>query len=755
MLINSNLIEGGIMINSRIILKFHPGSEPSRYFRDAADSLTQLQASEWKRISDKFGRLSLDPLYTAEPESVIRKLESDGGVSKENSLTLFFVTTLPTIVDPSDVLAEILAWSDIETAYLQPEPTDATVNSQDDPRFTNQGYLQPAPLGIDAFFAWTQTGGDGAGQHFVDVERGWTLNHEDLSATAIPLINGVILATSRAHGTSVLGEVCANDNGIGGVGIAPHLQTVAVSSSNDSSLQDAILSAITYLTNTVGGSGIILIEQQWVNYNGLTNMIVEADLSIRTAIRLATQLNHLVVEAAGNGGHDLDAYNDPNSGAIFRRGDPGFQDSGAVVVGAASSTLPHAQLAFSNFGSRIDCFGWGENVDTTSSNAIGATNLYTSGFNGTSSASPIVTGAALSVQGMQSAKTGAPFNPATLRAILSDPSLGTPSTGQVGVMPNLQRIASSVLNLVPDVYVRDTVSDNGSPHGGIASVSPDIIIRSSKEGNPQSTFGEGSGTENNNQLSNPIGNGVDYFGYIRIRNRSSVPANGVVATLYWSFPATLLLPTNWNLIGAISVDVPPGNILTVTQAINWPRANVPPPGHYCFIATVTHPYDQSPNLTSIGTIQNFAAFVQINNNVAWRNFNVTDIRPNGSSETRELPFNLPNPDPGPFVDMEVEFLANLPPGSRLWLQMPSFIHPAVGYPVSPGTIPRTNRVELHYRGTSEPIRSQVLPSQTDMTLQVWIPQKYWDGPGFEVAARQLYRGIEVGRITWLLRLMDD
>lgn len=743
------------MADNRIILKFRPDSAPSQYSGGAADSLTQQQVTEWTRISNKFGLLSLEPLFTAEPESVINKLESDGGISKENSLTLFFVTTLPITVDPGDVIAEILAWSDIETAYLQPEPTDTSINPQDDPRFTNQGYLQPAPLGIDAVFAWTQPGGDGAGQHFIDVEQGWTLNHEDLSARAIPLINGTILASSRAHGTSVLGEVCANDNGVGGVGIAPNLQTVAVSSTNNSSAQNAILSAISYLTNTVGGSGIILIEQQWVSHNGLSNMILESELSVRTAFRLATQLNHLVVEAAGNGSHDLDAYEDPGAGAIFRRGDPSFQDSGALVVGAASSGLPHAQLGFSNFGSRVDCFGWGQNVDTASSNSIGATNLYTNGFNGTSSASPIVTGAALSVQGMQSAKTGAPFNPATLRAILSDSSIGTPSTGQIGVMPNLQRIASSVLNLVPDVYVRDTILDTGSPHRGIASASPDIIIRRSQVVDPQSAFGEGSGTDNNNQLSDPIGNGLDYFGYIRIRNRSSVPAYGVVATLYWASPATLLLPTRWNLIGAISVDVPPGNILTVTQAINWPRANVPPPAHYCFIATVSHPYDQSPNLTSIGTIQNFAAFVQINNNVAWRNFNVTDIRPNGPSETCELPFNLPNPDPGPFIDMEVQFIANLPPGSRLWLQLPTYIHPAAGYPVSPGTNPGTNRVELSYQGTSKPIRSQVLPGQTDMTLQVRIPQKYWETASYEVAARQLYRGIEIGRITWLLRLIGD
>jgi hypothetical protein len=739
---------------ARIVLKFKPENAPARYSEKAGDFFTQQQKTEWEKIVQKFGLLSLEPLFTSQPEDVIRKLEANANVPRERSLTLYFSTILPTTADPGDVVAELLAWSDIDTAYVQPEPTNTT-NPGDDPRYLNQGYLQPAPLGIDAVFAWSQPGGDGLGQHFVDVEQGWTFNHEDLAARQIPLINGTISPPTRAHGTSVLGEICASDNKLGGIGIVPSLQTVAASSASGSKVYDAILAAVSYLSNTIARSGVILIEQQWINYNNHPNMIVEADPAVRDVIRLATQLNHLVVEAAGNGSIDLDAYADPKDGAIFRRGDPNYRDSGAVVVGAGSSSLPHAQLSFSNYGSRIDCYGWGENVDTASSNDAGATNLYTNGFNGTSSASPIVAGAALSIQGMQATKSGSVFNPATLREILRDPALGTPASGQIGVMPNLQRIASGVLGLVPDIYVRDFAADNGLPHGGVSSVSPDIIVRRNPVGNPQGAYGEGSGTENNNQLGDPIGHGTDYHAYIRIRNRSSVPAKGVVATLYWAYPSTLVLPSQWNLIGSALVDVPAGNILTVTQGITWPKAQVPPPGHYCFIATVSHQYDQAPNLGAIGTIQNFAAFVQVNNNVAWRNFDVADIRPAGQSETRELPFRLPNPDPGPFVGMKVEFLTDLPPGSRLWLQMPSTIHSNPRYPTSPGTSRGTIKVELRPNGTSEPIESQVLPRYTDMTLQVRIPSKHWPGAGYEVAARQLYRGIEVGRITWLLRLTED
>ncbi len=41
-----------------------------------------------------------------------------------------------------------------------------------DPRNTNQDYLDAAPTGIDARYAWAFPGGDGAGQRIVDLERG-------------------------------------------------------------------------------------------------------------------------------------------------------------------------------------------------------------------------------------------------------------------------------------------------------------------------------------------------------------------------------------------------------------------------------------------------------------------------------------------------------------------------------------------------------------------------------------------------------
>jgi hypothetical protein len=120
------------------------------------------------------------------------------------------------------------------------------------------------------------------------------------------------------------------------------------------------------------------------------------------------------------------------------------------MVGAGSSAAPHQRLDFSNFGSRIDCFAWGENIETTGDGWTGtATNTYTTGFGGTSGASPIVTGAALIIQSWRAGKGKSRCSPAEMRDLLSDASLNTPSanpaTDLIGVMPDLRAVIGSFM----------------------------------------------------------------------------------------------------------------------------------------------------------------------------------------------------------------------------------------------------------------------------------------------------------------------
>ena len=88
---------------------------------------------------------------------------------------------VPAGVHPDELLRAVRQLDDVETAYVM-RPGPPPVSPADDPRNANQGYLDAAPNGIDARYAWSLgiPGVDGAGIGFVDMEQGWNLNHEDL-----------------------------------------------------------------------------------------------------------------------------------------------------------------------------------------------------------------------------------------------------------------------------------------------------------------------------------------------------------------------------------------------------------------------------------------------------------------------------------------------------------------------------------------------------------------------------------------------
>jgi hypothetical protein len=329
----------------------------------------------------------------------------------------------------------------VEEAYVEGGPTPPpVVQPADDPRSASQGYLDAAPGGIDARWAWGVA--DGAGVGFVDLEQGWTLNHEDLVAAGIGLISGVVQAY-HGHGTAVLGQVVGVDNTRGVVGIAPQANARVVSQYRSATVYSTA-QAIVSATGVMNPGDVLLLEAQ-TNFGGFSLVPVEVEAAVFDAIRHAVDAGIVVVQAAGNGGNDLDNYTDASGHAVLNRSSPHFRDSGAIMVGAASAAAPHSRLAFSNHGSRIDCFGWGEGIVTTGDGWTGtSTTVYTTGFGGTSGASPIVSGAALLMQSWRRRVHGQIFNPADLRAMLSSPTHNTasanPAADRIGVMPDLRRL---------------------------------------------------------------------------------------------------------------------------------------------------------------------------------------------------------------------------------------------------------------------------------------------------------------------------
>jgi subtilisin family serine protease len=353
-------------------------------------------------------------------------------------------------------VAVLLADPAVEAAFVAPDITLATTVSEPSaaqrdacpiatPSYESyQGYLAPAPGGIDAAAAW-QRGSRGAGVWFADIEGNWNPAHEDLDGKRITHVGGERIDDRgwRAHGTAVLGEVVGVDNGKGVVGIAPDVDRVFTSSIGGTSVADAINAAQMALRP----GDVLLIELQGAgprrNY-----IAVEYWDDIYDVIRAATDRGVIVIEAAGNGGENLEhkAY-----GGKFDRK---VRDSGAIIVGAGGPArkgfTDRARLDFSNYGARVDVQGWGRGVATLDYGDLQKCNEagdrhYTDAFSGTSSASPIVAGAAILLQSF--ARThGTPMTPAQMRDLLR--ATGTAQTGNtkqpIGPRPDLARAFARV-----------------------------------------------------------------------------------------------------------------------------------------------------------------------------------------------------------------------------------------------------------------------------------------------------------------------
>ncbi|CUB44788.1 S8 family peptidase [Bacillus cereus] len=446
-------------VTKQLILKFK--NEANLPYQDGIEKFIKEEKRDPELIGilAEYPNVTINRLFNSLNPKEIKNLGKeikDSDRISSNLLNYYIVETQDDI-DVQALLTKIEKSSLVETAYLQEEEAppaerfpNLSVNPYDEPRLTRQGYLEPAPLGINAPYAWSIKGGDGKGTTFVDMEYGWLFNHEDLVNQKIELISGQNKSEHHDHGTSVLGIVSAEDNNIGGIGIAPKAKVKVVSQIRDNgnyNTADAILSAV----NNMQAGDILLLEAQatYDGYGDKNYFPVEVKPDIFDAIRMGTNKGIIIIEAGANGGNDLDQFRDRNGKQVLNRNSPDFKDSGAIMVGAASARVPHKRSYFSNYGSRVDVYGWGNAVDTTDAKPSEfITNLYTSSFAGTSSASPIIAGAAASIQGIAKNNQGRVYTPRQLRDILSDSSTGTksndPTSDKIGVLPDLKAILSKL-----------------------------------------------------------------------------------------------------------------------------------------------------------------------------------------------------------------------------------------------------------------------------------------------------------------------
>ena len=381
-------------------------------------------------------------------------------------LNLWVEMTLQSGTDAAAFLAEMKRMPNIEIATSAPLPQPPPWIPPDFTR--KQGYLDPAPGGIEARFSWTIPGGNGNGVTIYNVEYNWLQTHDDLSraGAVILLLNpgdsnnppgfeelgcpAPCDRINREHGTAVLGAMVADydTRGVTGISWGAH---IGLAPANTLNLGYNPANAIILAVANGSAGDVILLEQQYP-VCGLPNFgPIEVLPSVFDAIQTAVAQGFVVVEAAGNGGVNLDQA--ACSGVFDRT----LQDSGAIIVGAGqqpSSGVDRQREEFSSFGSRIDLQGWGSGVVTTGYGDLYMAPdrpadpglWYTGGFNGTSSAAAIVAGAVANLQGIALAQSGVPLPPLQTRTLLVQ--TGSPQSGNIaepiGPRPNLLKAAAQI-----------------------------------------------------------------------------------------------------------------------------------------------------------------------------------------------------------------------------------------------------------------------------------------------------------------------
>jgi len=333
-------------------------------------------------------------------------------------------------------------------------------------------------------------------------------------------------------------------------------------------------------------------------------------------------------------------------------------------------------------------------------------------------------------------------------------------------MPDLRKILRKRLGLVSDLYLRDRPGDTGAlPVRDRISASPDIAIVDKGASSPSIDGGFAG-------LGKFI-SGQDYSVYVRMRNRGHDKVEGQVR-IYWSEVATLITPSMWNplaphggdALAALSSAVPADGRPVWSRPIDWrppvsATGGAAVPAHYCFMAVLEEPLKADPSrpdpVSPPGSALYFdwnehRSFLRRHNNVACRNFHLIDIRQDLNEESvYELAFAMTGtPDlarrfdfaiirclPGTArVSLDVPLaLASRLARRRLWKSDPIGLKQAR---LQLPSVPRLRierlrllaeaRFECHFRISGENVE-----------------------PGHSLAIRQLYRGEEVGRITWRFR----
>lgn len=465
---------------SRVIVKFKDSLQV-RLRQDKLISQKGISVQTADKLLEPFQHISLRRLFKNHTE---QKLSKQQDIFQHRSkteladLNSYFAIETQSVQEAIQIVTQLNNLESVEIAYVEPSPVPAGDIAPTTPDFTaSQLYLNQAPEGIDALYAHTLLGGDGNGITITDIEGNWQTSHEDLDKAASGFLIGDVIADQSwlDHGTAVIGVLIGSDNGYGITGIAPEAE-LGMISIGSMSPAEAIYNAI----DSLDAGDIILIELQApgprhdfaVRQDQEGYICMEYWQANYDAIKYAWAKGIVVVEAAGNGGENFD--DQAMYGELF---DTTYRNSHALLVGAgypASSPTDLERESYSNYGERVNLQGYGSEVYTTGYGDLfdgggDPDQYYTTGFGGTSSASPIIAGAAATVQGYMKANFGTVLTSDYIRDILYE--TGTAQLGNtlehIGPRPNLDSAINSISappSLTASPYYIDTTIEEGDSY---------------------------------------------------------------------------------------------------------------------------------------------------------------------------------------------------------------------------------------------------------------------------------------------------
>lgn len=323
-------------------------------------------------------------------------------------------------------------------------------------------------------------------------------------------------------------------------------------------------------------------------------------------------------------------------------------------------------------------------------------------------------------------------------------------------MPDLRRVLRQGLALTSDLYLRDSSDNDGAvPLAARTSCSPDILVLSSGSRRQPDPF------DDDPESLSEIAGSESYKVFVRVHNRGHQDSGRPDIRLYRSPLATLVTPEMWD-----EIEVPGPRDVSVSSdgEATWvgpfrmaarPGLAAAPRGRnggreYCFTALVRDERDRElvtpPKQWPYFDWRRYLAFMRWNHGVACRS--ISDADAGGEGVLRFLVTGAPDRA----REFDLEIVRDLHRETELDL----VAHAALATTLRRGRLWPAKQAEGDPKSVhlTLPRRPRQLIRRVRLLAGASFPCSFEvgrTGVGDSVAIRQLYRGREVGRITWRFR----